>query len=696
MNNPSYLGTLKRSYRNWQRKRNRVLATELPAPFFHAKDINAVNEYFSACGVDNNSHLDSLPSLSGQCYICDETLNFKVDLPVDGSPVNWRETLVCPKCGLINRWRSCLHVFDVLLKPATDDRIYLTETLSPVYQNLAARYPFLSASEYFPDKPFGQLVKTDSMPVRNEDVTKLTFEDSSLEAVLCFDVLEHVPDYRSALKEFYRVLNSGGQLLISVPFSFTTQTRVRARQDAAGHIEHLCEPCYHGDPLSDQGVLSYYDFGTELLGELREAGFQECFLVCYYSEHWAYLNENVVFVARKLKSSVNSRRIAKLIWQNSIYLARYSVNRFASWIIATTRSANQRVSFLLNSHSFEYNKKMQSEKSFFKECTEVHNLPDIFHYWSNKFLAPDMCRFGFSNPEEFFAHNIKCFMAERIHQKIHIVSIGSGNCDLEVKISQKLVQWGFENFVFECVDINKDMLKRGSKAANDAGLADSFLFSQGDFNNWRPAGQYEIIMANQSLHHVLNLEDLFDSIKKSLQPEGLFLVSDMIGRNGHMRWPEAIEELRPFWNELPKNYRHNRLLNRYEEQYINHDCSTHGFEGIRAQDILPLLTEHFSFKFFYPFGNLIFVFIDRPFGHGFNANAQWDRDFIDRVHARDEACMISGELKPTSMLAVLTRNESETVLRHPALTPQHCLRSPDLPGSNVPAGTPEQRLTGKG
>jgi hypothetical protein len=150
----------------------------------------------------------------------------------------------------------------------------------------------------------------------------------------------------------------------------------------------------------------------------------------------------------------------------------------------------------------------------------------------------------------------------------------------------------------------------------------------------------------------------------------------MIGRNGHMRWPEALEALKPFWDEMPEDYRNNRLLNRYEEQYINHDCSTEGFEGIRAQDILPLLVEHFNFSFFFPYGNIVFVPIDRTFGHNFNADADWDRDFIDRVHARDEAGLISGELKPTSMLAVLTCSETDTVLRHPALSPQHCVRIP--------------------
>ncbi|MGA9572315.1 MAG: class I SAM-dependent methyltransferase, partial [Lysobacterales bacterium] len=145
-------------------------------------------------------------------------------------------------------------MFEAICEPAVDDRIYLTETLSPVFQNLAGRFPLLVASEYFADHEPGEMVQTHVGPVRNEDVTQLSFDDNSLDIILCFDVLEHVPDYRSALGEFHRVLDRGGQLVLSVPFSFQQETHVRARIDKAGNIEHLVEPSYHGDPLSDQGV----------------------------------------------------------------------------------------------------------------------------------------------------------------------------------------------------------------------------------------------------------------------------------------------------------------------------------------------------------------------------------------------------------------------------------------------------------
>lgn len=45
----------------------------------------------------------------------------------------------------------------------------------------------------------------------------LPFPDASFDKVICSEVLEHIPDYRAALKEIRRVLKPTGMLCISVP-----------------------------------------------------------------------------------------------------------------------------------------------------------------------------------------------------------------------------------------------------------------------------------------------------------------------------------------------------------------------------------------------------------------------------------------------------------------------------------------------
>ena len=130
------------------RKKSRILPTELPLPFFHANDIDSVIGYISEFANDHQASQSDLPgSVGGTCYLCNQEVDFSIVRLKDGETVSWRETLTCPKCRLINRWRSCLHVFEEVCKPTTEDRIYLTESLSPVCQNLAARFPLLSSSE---------------------------------------------------------------------------------------------------------------------------------------------------------------------------------------------------------------------------------------------------------------------------------------------------------------------------------------------------------------------------------------------------------------------------------------------------------------------------------------------------------------------------------------------------------------------
>jgi SAM-dependent methyltransferase len=54
------------------------------------------------------------------------------------------------------------------------------------------------------------------------DITSIPLPDNSIDAILCTEVFEHIPDPISALKEFNRLLKPGGIMLITAPFCSLT------------------------------------------------------------------------------------------------------------------------------------------------------------------------------------------------------------------------------------------------------------------------------------------------------------------------------------------------------------------------------------------------------------------------------------------------------------------------------------------
>ncbi len=72
------------------------------------------------------------------------------------------------------------------------------------------------------------------------DITHLPFADRCFDVVICSEVLEHIDDHISGLREIVRVLKNGGQLVVSVPRSWP-ETLCWAlsrqyRQTEGGHI----------------------------------------------------------------------------------------------------------------------------------------------------------------------------------------------------------------------------------------------------------------------------------------------------------------------------------------------------------------------------------------------------------------------------------------------------------------------------
>ena len=220
----------------------------------------------------------------GWCGACEAPARFLFE-PRDDGTIDLREQMVCEHCGLNARHRVSLGLLAELCPDSATARVYATEQASPAFRWLKAHYAEAIGSEFFtPDqagalKSYLHALLGDRAQLEREDVTDLSFEDESFDAVVSSDVLEHVPDFRAALENFYRVLAPGGDLVLTVPFLDASQESLRrAEIDDNGEVRHLVEPEYHGDPVSPDGVLAFHSFGWDLLDALRDFGFE--------SAHW--------------------------------------------------------------------------------------------------------------------------------------------------------------------------------------------------------------------------------------------------------------------------------------------------------------------------------------------------------------------------------------------------------------------------
>ena len=105
-----------------------------------------------------------------------------------------------------------------------------------------------------------------SFGLSSANALELPFADNTFDKVICSEVLEHIPDYRGALREIERVLKPGGLFCASVPRRWP---------------EKICWILSEGYYKVPGGHVRIFR-SRELRGEIEQLGFQ------HYHRHWAH------------------------------------------------------------------------------------------------------------------------------------------------------------------------------------------------------------------------------------------------------------------------------------------------------------------------------------------------------------------------------------------------------------------------
>ena len=102
-------------------------------------------------------------------------------------------------------------------------KTYNTDSANAFYKYFKNNKNYIS-SIYSDEIPTGTCIKDN---VFCQNLEHLTFNDNTFDVVVSEDVLEHVRDYKKALREIHRVLKNGGVHIFTIPFSFDKETVTR-------------------------------------------------------------------------------------------------------------------------------------------------------------------------------------------------------------------------------------------------------------------------------------------------------------------------------------------------------------------------------------------------------------------------------------------------------------------------------------
>lgn len=135
-----------------------------------------------------------------QCPICEKKLKKFISLK-NGDDL-------CPFCGSLARHRRLWTLITPLLAPG----ISVLDFSPPLcfYKKLKLVGDIIYMATDFEKEFTADL---------NLDITNIKLSSNSVDLILCYHVLEHIPDDKKAMSELYRILKSPGKCFIQTPFN---------------------------------------------------------------------------------------------------------------------------------------------------------------------------------------------------------------------------------------------------------------------------------------------------------------------------------------------------------------------------------------------------------------------------------------------------------------------------------------------
>ena len=173
-----------------------------------------------------------------------------------------------------------------------------------------------------------------------------------------------------------------------------------------------------------------------------------------------------------------------------------------------------------------------------------------------------------------------------------------------------------------------------------------------------PGGLFDVVFANDVLHHVNNLEGLYGRVRESLGSGGKFIFNEYVGPNRFQFSDARMDLINRYMRMLPDRLRYDPCLKivlrrkeRLDPAKVEQEDPT---EAIRSEDVLPVARRFFQPEAEYPYGGGLLSPLLYEIIVNFDESNPEDARFLQVFCDAEDRLIRSGHLEPDFWIFVGT------------------------------------------
>ncbi len=183
------------------------------------------------------------------------------------------------------------------------------------------------------------------------------------------------------------------------------------------------------------------------------------------------------------------------------------------------------------------------------------------------------------------------FLGDRTN--LHGLSVGCGTGARELDWA-RLGVFGR----LDAIDLSEPRIDAARVAAREARLDGVVRFQVGDVLSFARPGSYDVIVAEQSLHHCAPMAKVMRRLARLLVPGGLLLLDEYVGPS-RFQWTDAqLAAADELLQSLPDRYRVSAHGGHLREHVVRPSLLSMKLrdpsEAVESADVLPQLERHFE------------------------------------------------------------------------------------------------------